>query len=99
MPTYDYVCDHCGDKFEHFQSMSSEPLKRCTKCKRKKLRRLIGAGAGLVFKGSGFYITDYRSESYKQRAEADRKSSNGSANGSSSGQTSSKGESKAASGD
>jgi len=71
MPTYDYVCDGCGHAFELFQSMT-DPVKRtCPKCKKKKLRRLIGAGGAIVFKGSGFYKTDYRSDSYKKGAEAD----------------------------
>ncbi len=63
MPTYDYVCDACGHGFEHFQSMSDPHLKQCPKCSKKKLRRLIGTGAGLIFKGSGFYITDYKKSS------------------------------------
>jgi putative FmdB family regulatory protein len=71
MPTYDYVCDGCGHAFELFQPMMDDPKKTCPKCKKKKLRRLIGAGAALVFKGSGFYKTDYRSESYKKGAAAD----------------------------
>ena len=71
MPTYDYVCDGCGHAFELFQSMTEEPQKTCPKCKKKKLRRLIGAGGAIVFKGSGFYKTDYRSESYKKGAAAD----------------------------
>jgi putative FmdB family regulatory protein len=75
MPTYDYVCDACDHKFELFQSITAEPEKKCPECGRKKLRRLIGAGAAIVFKGSGFYQTDYRSDSYKKRAEADSKSS------------------------
>ncbi len=74
MPTYDYVCDACGHKFEHFQSMKDDPLKKCPECKKNRLRRLIGAGAGVVFKGSGFYQTDYRSESYKKQASADKSS-------------------------
>ncbi len=60
MPTYDYVCEACGDTFEHFQSMSSNILRTCQKCKKRKLRRLIGSGAGVIFKGSGFYETDYK---------------------------------------
>jgi putative FmdB family regulatory protein len=72
MPTYDYECDACQHKFEEFQSFSEEPLKKCPKCKKKKLRRLIGTGAAVVFKGSGFYQTDYRSESYNQAAKADQ---------------------------
>ena len=75
MPTYDYVCDACEHKFEQFQSIKDEALKKCPECKKPKLRRLIGAGAAIVFKGSGFYQTDYRSESYKKRAEADKPAS------------------------
>ena len=78
MPTYDYVCDKCGHQFEKFQSMKDEPLKTCLKeaCGQKKwgkgkVRRVLGTGAGLIFKGSGFYITDYRSENYKQAAKKD----------------------------
>jgi putative FmdB family regulatory protein len=72
MPTYDYECDNCGFKTEIFQAMSDEPLTKCPKCKKAKLRRLFGAGAALVFKGSGFYQTDYRSEGYKKAAAADK---------------------------
>ena len=72
MPTYDYECDACKHEFEVFESMTVEPQKKCPKCKKNKLRRLFGAGAGLVFKGSGFYQTDYRSESYKKGAEAEK---------------------------
>jgi putative FmdB family regulatory protein len=71
MPTYDYVCDGCGHAFELFQSMTDSVKKTCPKCGKKKLRRLIGAGGAIVFKGSGFYKTDYRSESYKKGAAAD----------------------------
>ena len=71
MPTYDYVCDGCGHAFELFQSMTENAKKTCPKCKKKKLRRLIGTGGAIVFKGSGFYKTDYRSESYKKGAAAD----------------------------
>ena len=71
MSTYDYVCDGCGHAFELFQSMTDSVKKTCPKCKKKKLRRLIGAGGAIVFKGSGFYKTDYRSESYKKGAAAD----------------------------
>ncbi len=71
MPTYDYVCDGCGHAFELFQSMTDEVKKTCPKCKKKKLRRLIGSGGAIVFKGSGFYKTDYRSDSYKKSAAAD----------------------------
>lgn len=71
MPTYDYECDACHHAFEEFQSMSDEHLKKCPKCGKKKLRRLLGAGAAIIFKGSGFYQTDYRSDSYKSSAKAD----------------------------
>jgi putative FmdB family regulatory protein len=60
MPTYEYACPKCGYRFEQFQTMSSEPLKKCPKCKKAGVKRLIGAGAGLIFKGTGFYITDYK---------------------------------------
>ena len=71
MPTYDYVCDACGHEFEHFQSMSDRHLRTCPKCHKKKLVRKVGAGAGLIFKGTGFYITDYRSDKYKDAAKKD----------------------------
>ena len=73
MPTYEYRCDSCGHEFEQFQSISARPLKTCPECKRRTLRRLIGTGGGIIFKGSGFYQTDYRSESYRKAAEADKK--------------------------
>ena len=72
MPTYDYSCDACHHEFEVFESITAEPQKKCPKCKKNKLRRLFGAGAGLIFKGSGFYQTDYRSDSYKKAAEAEK---------------------------
>jgi putative FmdB family regulatory protein len=75
MPTYDYVCEACGHAFEQFQSISEPELEKCPECKKKKLRRLMGTGAALMFKGSGFYTTDYRSESYKKSASADKSSS------------------------
>lgn len=84
MPTYDYVCDACHHEFEEFQPMSADVLTKCPKCKKKKLRRLIGAGAAVVFKGSGFYQTDYRSDSYKKSASADKSASEGSSGGDSS---------------
>jgi putative FmdB family regulatory protein len=71
MPTYEYECDACGHKFDELQSINEKQLKKCPKCKKQKLRRLFGIGAGLIFKGSGFYQTDYRSESYKAAAKAD----------------------------
>jgi putative FmdB family regulatory protein len=60
MPTYDYVCAGCGHAFEHFQEMSAKKLRTCPKCKKPRLERQVGTGAGLIFKGSGFYITDYK---------------------------------------
>jgi putative FmdB family regulatory protein len=72
MPTYDYSCDACRHEFEVFEPITAEPQKKCPKCKKNKLRRLFGAGAGLIFKGSGFYQTDYRSDSYKKAADAEK---------------------------
>jgi putative FmdB family regulatory protein len=74
MPTYEYHCDACEHNFDEFQSMTEDPLKKCPKCGRKKLRRLFGTGAAILFKGSGFYQTDYRSESYKSAAKAEQDS-------------------------
>lgn len=71
MPTYDYKCDGCDHQFEQFQSIKADALKKCPSCKKNKLRRLIGPGAGLLFKGNGFYITDYRSDSYNKAAKSD----------------------------
>jgi putative FmdB family regulatory protein len=71
MPTYDYRCDACDHEFELFQSIKDNPKKKCPKCGKSKLRRLFGTGAAIMFKGSGFYITDYRSDSYTKAAKAD----------------------------
>src|SRR6478672_8977534 len=71
MPTYEYKCAACGHKFEKFQSITAAPIKKCPGCGKNKAKRLIGTGAGLIFKGSGFYITDYRSEKYKEAAKKD----------------------------
>jgi putative FmdB family regulatory protein len=71
MPTYEYECTPCGHRFEKFQSITAAPIKRCPKCG-KKVKRLLGAGVGLIFKGSGFYATDYRSDSYKKAAKAEQ---------------------------
>lgn len=73
MPTYDYVCSACEARLEYFQSMSDKPKRKCPKCGASKLVRQIGAGAAILFKGSGFYQTDYRSSSYTQAAAADSK--------------------------
>jgi putative FmdB family regulatory protein len=77
MPTYDYVCDACEHEFELFQSITDPVKRKCPKCGKPKLRRLIGTGAAIMFKGSGFYKTDYRSESYKKQAAADKSSGSG----------------------
>ena len=74
MPTYEYVCNECEHQFEHFQSMNAELLKDCPQCKQSTLKRLIGSGAGIIFKGSGFYCTDYRSDSYNKAKQQDKKS-------------------------
>jgi putative FmdB family regulatory protein len=72
MPTYDYVCDACGHSFEQVQSIAQPALRKCPECSKRKLRRLFGTGAAVMFKGSGFYQTDYRSDSYRKAAEADK---------------------------
>ncbi len=72
MPTYDYVCKNCEHRWEVFQSIKANPLRKCPKCGKLKARREIGAGAGIIFKGSGFYQTDYRSSAYKKDAAADK---------------------------
>jgi putative FmdB family regulatory protein len=84
MPTYEYLCEKCGREFEKFQSMAEKPLKTCPKelCGLKswgkgRVRKLISAGAGLLFKGSGFYITDYRSEGYKAAAKKESGAASG----------------------
>jgi putative FmdB family regulatory protein len=93
MPTYDYVCDACGHKFELFQSINDPVQRKCPACKKSKLRRLFGTGAAIMFKGSGFYQTDYRSESYKKAASADSNNGEGkSAKGSETGSSGSKSE-------
>jgi putative FmdB family regulatory protein len=71
MPTYEYACSKCGHHFEKFQSMRDEPLKKCPKCHKAALKRLIGGGAGLIFKGSGFYITDYKNKGMAKAASAE----------------------------
>jgi putative FmdB family regulatory protein len=71
MPTYEYKCDKCGHQFEQTQGITSKPLRKCPKCGKPALKRLIGTGAAVLFKGSGFYTTDYRSESYKAGAKSE----------------------------
>jgi len=77
MPTYDYECDACGHEFELFQGINDPLERKCPECGKLKLRRLFGTGAAVVFKGSGFYQTDYRSESYKKAAEKEKKAHGG----------------------
>ena len=74
MPTYDYKCLACDVRFEKFQGITAPPIEECPECS-GKVKRLIGAGAGLIFKGSGFYTTDYRSDGYKESAKKDKKES------------------------
>ena len=81
MPTYEYRCAACEHEFEEFQSITARPLKKCPACGRRKLQRLIGSGGGIIFKGSGFHQTDYRSESYKKSAAAEKKSISAAADG------------------
>jgi len=69
MPTYAYACEQCDHEFEAFQSITAKPMRKCPACGRASLKRLIGTGAGIIFKGSGFYCTDYRSDSYKTAAK------------------------------
>jgi putative FmdB family regulatory protein len=75
MPTYEYRCEACGHELEAFQSISARPKRKCPACKKLKLKRKIGGGAGFLFRGSGFYLTDYRSDSYRKAADADKKPS------------------------
>ncbi|QDT05943.1 Zinc ribbon domain protein [Rubripirellula lacrimiformis] len=82
MPTYDYECEACGHALEVFQGINDPMLKKCPECKKLKLKRQFGTGAAIVFKGSGFYQTDYRSEGYKKAAAADSKSEKSSSSGS-----------------
>ena len=74
MPTYEYECDACGHSFELFQQMSESPKRKCPACARLKLRRLLGTGAAVIFKGSGFYQTDYRSKEFREKAKAEKSS-------------------------
>lgn len=77
MPTYEYACQKCGHEFEQFQSMNDAPLKKCPKCRKAGLKRLVGGGAGLIFKGSGFYITDYKNKSGGKKEGGDAKPTEG----------------------
>jgi putative FmdB family regulatory protein len=78
MPTYEYKCANCDHLMEAFQSITAKPLKKCPECGKLKLQRLLGTGAGLIFKGSGFYETDYRSDSYKKGIESEKPKSDSS---------------------
>jgi len=71
MPTYGYVCEQCGHQFDLFQSITASPQRKCPQCGKPALKRLIGTGAGILFKGSGFYCTDYRSDGYRKAANGD----------------------------
>ena len=81
MPTYEYLCEACGHEFELFESIKAKPTNACPKCSKKKAQRRISGGAGLLFKGAGFYTTDYRSSSYKSSAKSDSTSSSKPATG------------------
>lgn len=98
MPTYDYECTSCGHAFDAFQSMSDEPLKKCPECGRNGLKRLIGGGMGIIFKGSGFYVTDSKSSgsssgTKKQEAASGSESGKSEGSGSSSGESTGKSDS------
>ncbi len=88
MPTYEYECAGCGHHFEEFQGITEDKLKTCPECKKDTLERLIGAGAAVLFKGSGFYQTDYRSQEYTEKAKADSTSESAASSGTESGSTS-----------
>ena len=77
MPTYEYICENCDHRFEQLQSINAKLLRKCPKCGKSSLKRLIGTGACLIFKGSGFYATDYRSESYKESAKKEKPEKSG----------------------
>jgi putative FmdB family regulatory protein len=97
MPTYEYRCEACGETFEKFQSITASPIRKCPKCGKRRVKRLLGMGAGLIFKGSGFYTTDYRSEGYKSAAKADSGASSSTGSSESKGAEGKAGSSSAAS--
>ena len=90
MPTYEYRCTACNHEWDEFQSIKADPTKKCPECGKSKAQRMMSAGGGIIFKGSGFYQTDYRSESYKKGASADKKTSETTKSETSSGSESSK---------
>ena len=94
MPTYDYQCEACNHEWELFQSMNDSPVKRCPKCKKQKAKRLPGLGAGLIFKGTGFYETDYKKKSGGEPKDNSSSSSGSTNTGTSSTKTEKKQESK-----
>ena len=94
MPTYDYQCEACNHEWELFQSMNDSPVKRCPKCKKQKAKRLLGLGAGLIFKGTGFYETDYKKKSGGEPKDSSSSSSGSTDTGTSSTKTEKKQESK-----
>ena len=71
MPTYDYICNKCKKTFEYFQSMSADPLTDCPECRKNSLRRIISGGTGLIFKGTGYYLTDYKDKKTKDSNKKD----------------------------
>ncbi|MBN2457336.1 MAG: zinc ribbon domain-containing protein [Sedimentisphaerales bacterium] len=75
MPTYDYLCQECGYEFERFQSITAKPIRKCPECGSNSVKRLIGCGSGVIFRGTGFYQTDYRTESYKKGQSRHKESS------------------------
>ena len=78
MPTYEYECEKCGYKFERFQKMTDPPVKVCPECKSRKVKRLIGPGGGVIYKGPGFYTTEYRSEEYKRKEREEKQAASSS---------------------
>jgi putative FmdB family regulatory protein len=96
MPTYDYRCEACEHEWEEFHSINAQPVKKCPACGKLKAKRVIGPGAGIIFRGSGFYQTDYRSDSYKKAAKADKESQGSSKSDKSESKSASKSEPKPA---
>lgn len=96
MPTYDYQCGACNHQFELFQSITAPSVRKCPRCGKLKVRRLIGAGAGIIFKGSGFYCTDYRDKTYSASAKKDKEGASAASGAASSGAVSESSSSKSA---